>query len=336
MLLSDIQSATASYLNTTTSAFSINGQNLFLIAANNAIRNAQLRHNFEACRTVATLSISGTTGGSLDDATITQGFYGSVTISGAGSDIDGIWRLGGASRLAHAVYSRGSDDNDEVATLSWDGSNWILVSGGVAWVGPTTTTPAGSYVLAAHNTLTATVGTVFSGIKEVLTVSRVEDSNVRTVLDYTRLDLQRERDRSEMELEETTWWDQRYPSDAVRVIPRSIQQIVQRGRTLFMYPLPAPQQQNTASLSVELECQCWLRDFVTADLSDTSPTNFFCEFGHQWLMWACIIELNHRFKIFVPRTEGELAPPEKSLAQSWQDLLLWDSYQIDNNLTRSR
>lgn len=345
MILSDVKTAVASMLQTTTGGLTVNSQDLFLVAANNVRRNAQLRHNFELCRTSATLTIDGQTGGDLGSASFTTN--NAVLVSGTLTpDVTGYYKLLGnpsdpVTAFSANVYTKivGTrfmvvfKNNTEYEILD-------NFTGSPLWVKASTVSVEGSYTASTGATGTATVAFsngILESIKEILSISRVNSDNSRTPLDYTRLDLQRERDRSEQELDTFNWWEQRYPSDATRSVGSSIAQIVQRGTKLFIYPLAAPDQTTSdADLAVELEVQCWLRDYVTADLSDSAATDFFCSYGHQYLMWAIICELNYRFKIFVPRTEGELSPPEKMMAMAWNDLLLWDTYAIDNNVTRSR
>lgn len=59
--------------------------------------------------------------------------------------------------------------------------------------------------------------------------------------------------------------------------------------------------------------------------TDTDPTSdIWTTMGQQYLLWASIIQLNFRFKSFVPRTEGNLAPPQKLADEGLQNLINWD------------
>lgn len=59
-------------------------------------------------------------------------------------------------------------------------------------------------------------------------------------------------------------------------------------------------------------------------------TNWFTETAHEYLMWAAVVELNHKFKSFVPRQDGYLNPPEKLRDEALSALLLWDDFVVEN------
>lgn len=51
--------------------------------------------------------------------------------------------------------------------------------------------------------------------------------------------------------------------------------------------------------------------------------------GAQYLIWGTVVLLNHRFKHFVYRQEGNLPPPEKLRDEGLQSLITWDSAKFD-------
>lgn len=73
MTLAQLSKVAASYLEVTEADLTKNGVNLFLIAANNARKNAELLHNFEYTRISASLDIVGAAGGALSSATYLAG-----------------------------------------------------------------------------------------------------------------------------------------------------------------------------------------------------------------------------------------------------------------------
>jgi len=61
-------------------------------------------------------------------------------------------------------------------------------------------------------------------------------------------------------------------------------------------------------------------------LESGEQTNFFTEWGEDFLMWSAIVELNHLTKTFVQRQEGNLSPPEKMRDSAFISLVEWDNY----------
>lgn len=61
-------------------------------------------------------------------------------------------------------------------------------------------------------------------------------------------------------------------------------------------------------------------------------TDWFIEAGHEYLMWAVVVDLNHKFTTFVPRAEGYVNPPEKLRDQAMQALLLWDDSMMETSI----
>ena len=174
----------------------------------------------------------------------------------------------------------------------------------------------------------------FTKIKEVVAVSRMTPQGTYIPIDFARADIPIERDRTTLEFQSLAWL--RYPSDAQYARQGWNVSIIQRGRRLEIYPPDIPASNTGNSVALRIECYGLLADYDSDSLEDTEPTDFFVEYGAQFMQWSIINELNFYFKTFVPRTEGNLSPPEQKAADAWRDLLLWDTYLIDANTTRSR
>lgn len=351
MTLSQLKAVCAAYHDKTAADLTVNSVDLFLVAANNVRRSAELRHNFELSRVSATLSIDGVEGGALSDAAITNAVGDTCTVTGTLSPaITGTYtRMAGVSVNGKAVFLKSSGTvgilfayatgwalSASLTTLMADvltgpSNSWTLTS--------TSVNPAGTYTLQGTNTGTPVItnsGTEdFASIKEVIAVQRTRPDGTLVPLDFTRADIPIERDRYELELSDDFWPAARYPSDAQILSRGSTSTVYQRGRKLFLYPADTT---STEDLEVTLECYALLNDYVAADLNDSTPSDFFVEFGAAFLQWSIILELNHYFHTFVPRQEGVLPPgsPQALAEQGWQDLLLWDSFMVDANSTRSR
>src|SRR5215475_236648 len=100
--------------------------------------------------------------------------------------------------------------------------------------------------------------------------------------------------------------------------------LVQMGGQLMIYPaaqVVVPQN----PLPVYLDVWRYFPDYTNA-----SPDNadFLLQFGDDWLGWNSICRLNYLRKEFVPRQEGNVAPPTEERDKAWQDLLAWDAQMV--------
>lgn len=345
MTLSSLKSVCAAYHKQATSALTVGGIDLFLVSANNIRRNkGELLHNFEYARCTATLDVNGVLGGSMDDAVIDNNNATTVVVTGTlVPDLTGTYTKQGQFSSYDLYVKEGTTP----AFLYYNAAltNYILsttlstASISNAFIpSPVQTTHIGTFVHAGTYTGTATVAggdsARFSKLKEIVAVSRMRPDGTYIPLDFTRSDIPIERDRTELEFSDNLFPYLRYPSDARINARGTSSSMIQRGRRLEIHPFYAGNDSTT--FSVRLEAYGLLRDYTADNLADTGPTDFFVEYGAQFLQWSIINELNYLFKTFVPRTEGNLQAPETKAADAWHDLLVWDTYQVDSNSTRSR
>jgi len=256
--------------------------------------------------------------------TLTPDAVGSYNLSGTARGFNVYIRTDGAYILFNTSTAWGVMEFGPVATRYWTFAS-------------VATSPAGSYTAAGTATGTATVAlstsATWASIKEVIAVSRSTGDGFLLPLDFTRSDIVIERDRYEREMSDEWEPYNRYPSDAQTLNRGANGSVIQRGRTLYVYPVP---EDSTTDFDVTLECYGRLADYTAASLLDTEPTDFFVEFGSTYMQWAIICELNYLFKTYVNRTEGNLTAPEQARETAWRNLLLWDTYMVDANSTRSR
>lgn len=66
---------------------------------------------------------------------------------------------------------------------------------------------------------------------------------------------------------------------------------------------------------------------TSADADTTS--DIWLTKGSDYLLWQSIVELNQRFKFFVPRTEGNLPPPVDKAAIALQNFIEWDIMRFE-------
>lgn len=349
MTLNEIKTAAAAYHGKTSADFTLSGTDLFLIAANNARRDAELRHNFEFSRVKASLSINGTSGANIS-AAIFEDALTSTTLTVAGA-------TGGTSHANGTYYQSGIYNGLPYFThLGTFNQSWILFynTGVSQWqlvqffdfpsaidywsFATASTSPVGTYT--PHNGATGSVTVAysvlatFSDFKEITLITRTRPGDgTEQPIDFTRQDIAFEQDRYELELSSNFWPEQRYPSDADIIAGTATTTLVQRGGKLFVHPIDVAA---TSPLDVNLYGIGLLSDYTATHLTQTEPSDFFVKLGASFLLWSVIIEANYRWKTFVPRTEGDLGPPEQAKAQAWKDLLTASTYMVDSNLTRSR
>lgn len=341
MTLATLKSTCAAFHKKTASDLTVNGVDLFLVAANNARKQGELLHNFEYCRVQATLDIDGTTGGALSSAVITGDTPAVRSILVAGTltpDVTGTYHAQGT--LNGATLYMASQNWYQVYLADPTNSIWLLQDFrlNLTWDLITANDPPVGVYTAVSGvgipTVTDTsMGSVFSGVREVVAVQRTNSDGTLSPLDFTRADIPIERDRYKIELSDNYDLEYRYPSDA-RFLSRGTDgSIIQRKQTLYIYPVPAT---SVDSLHCTLEGYGWLNDYTAANLTDVAATDFIVEHGFQWLQWAIICELNFFYKTFVPRQEGNLSPPEQARETAWHNLMTWDAYLVDSNSSRPR
>jgi hypothetical protein len=170
-------------------------------------------------------------------------------------------------------------------------------------------------------------------VKEITALRRLRPNGSYIPLDFTRADIPIERERTELEFSDNLWPTFRYPSDADLRARGTASTVIQRGRKLFIYPGFIDSVDNQVSLTIE--GYGWLANYGSIGVV-TEPEDFMVEFGLDYLKWAIICELNKMFGTFVPRQEGNLPEPVKERDDAFRELVIWDSYQVDSNITRPR
>ena len=89
------------------------------------------------------------------------------------------------------------------------------------------------------------------------------------------------------------------------------------GPRVFVDPQPS------ATTSIVIDAQMWEADWTDSTLDSAS---WWLKRAHDYLFWQAICELNYITKTFVPRSDGDLSPPEKYAAQKLQELIQWDDF----------
>lgn len=239
--LLEIKTAVANYFEKSLAELTVLGQDLFLFAANQVRRQAEMLHDFEFQRKVVTVSVNGVTGGSLSSAVL----YGTSTACDIKSVID--------CGLFDSEYN-------------FRPVEWTTVAEG----------------------------------------------------------LERQRGDNRM-------ISPRYPTDDWFVSqPNAIGRFEFAGDTVYRFPRDA-----SNSFTLGMEVYAFQTDWAAGDLS-APTTDTWTKYASQYIQWASIVQINHLFKSFVFRQEGNLQPPDKMAEAGLSAFVEWDAYRLEQNRRHNR
>lgn len=121
----------------------------------------------------------------------------------------------------------------------------------------------------------------------------------------------------------------RVPTDAQSVSSMiGVRRFVFAGDKVFYFP-------RTTGLTVTLLIIAYT---FTPDWDDDSleDSNIWTTRGAQYLQWKTVIHLNHLWKEFVFRQEGNLPPPQVLADEGLQTLINWDIFKYEQHRRHSR
>jgi hypothetical protein len=152
------------------------------------------------------------------------------------------------------------------------------------------------------------------------------NGNLRTV-EYTTVAEGLERQRSD-----NAFQAPRYPTDGwFQSDPAGQGRFQFSGTKVYRFPLDSGN-----NFTLGLEAYTFHNDWVTGDLAGTPVTDVWTTRGAQYIMWGTIVRLNHLFKEFVPRTEGNLITHRDMAAQGLASLVQWDASMYERNRRHGR
>lgn len=155
-------------------------------------------------------------------------------------------------------------------------------------------------------------------IKSILNCSIVGDDGSLRPIDFRRRDSVMAEIRKVNRVEP---WDslERYPAEDHFANIIGIREVMQWGDQVLLRPML-----ESGSVKLAMECYTNMPDYDTTG----TYTDFFTDFGHNFLVWQSVVELNHYFKTFIFREEGNLMPPDKLAEKYLLKLVDWDIYLI--------
>lgn len=347
MTLVQLKAVCAAYHKKTVDELTQNSVDLFLVAANNARRNAELRHNFEYCRVLANLDIVVPSGGSLGNASVSES-SGYGTFAGI-REVVAVTRESSAGYQLPVDFTRADMALERERTIiEQDSDCWpvnrypsdadLLRRGGYGGV-----VQRGSrlFIYPAPNDSTNTVAVVLQGYG--------------WLADYTAANLQ----SNTLSIVGTLNPDITSPSYEDLGAAGDITGAEIYGKQVepgyYLVYFDSAGADGWYIKSVPPSADYWKLTTTNSDdptgnytpngaatgtavisLIANPTTDFFLLYGASYLQWEIIIELNYFFKSFVPRQEGNLASPEKQRDAAWNAFLEWDSYLVDSNVTKYR
>lgn len=115
--------------------------------------------------------------------------------------------------------------------------------------------------------------------------------------------------------------------DGPTQVPRGQGRFALSGENIFRFP-----KDSGVDFELGLEVYAFSPDWANLN-ADADP---WTKHGSQFLMWKSVVQLNHLFKHYVFRQEGNLPPPEKLADEGLEAFIAWDSFRYEQNRRHGR
>lgn len=125
----------------------------------------------------------------------------------------------------------------------------------------------------------------------------------------------------------------RYPTDAQALCgPVGQRRVVFAGNQIHLFP-----RSPDTTLVLLMDVYSFTSDWTDTSLSPTATfTTPWVTHGSNYLIWAAVIQLNHMFKDFVFRQEGNLPPPQTLADNALESMKMWDTFKYEQFRRHSR
>lgn len=341
----EIKTAIASYFEVSLSDLTVNGQDLALLALNQVRRNAELNHDFEFQRKLATVSVDGVTGGSLEAAVL----YGTATACNIKSVIDmGLFddelnlRPVEWTTVSESLERQRIENPRTVPRYPSDG--WAR--SGPVGQGRFALSGTSIYRFPKDDTSTFSLGLevyAFSDdwARDTETIVVTGGTGVTGV--------------------NTTYYP--YGTYATGSQPKTLWLSLPNGAsTSTVYAIHYGANDTGFWLTTISDVgvnngsnkHYWATtdDFISGARTSSAGTftgtptathnvsnntsDIWTTYATQYLQWGAIVHLNHLFKHFVFRQEGNLPPPEKLRDEGLEAFKSWDAFRYEQNRRHGR
>lgn len=130
----------------------------------------------------------------------------------------------------------------------------------------------------------------------------------------------------------------RIPTDGQALCgPFGQQRFVFSGNRVLLFPKP---QSGELTVTLGIDAYTFTPDWTEDDFDEDDPPQAWEEpwlfHGAMYLQWATVVQLNHIFKGFVFRQEGNLPPPEKLRDEGLDAMQRWDNFRFEQFRRHSR
>ncbi len=323
MTLYEIKQAVANILGTTVASLTVDGTDMFLVAVNQVRKDAEQNYDFEFQRRLVDVSVSGVTGGTLTSATTHVGGTATniKTIIEVGLyDDDNNLRPVEWTNVAESLERQRADNQYQIipAYLTDDEleapsgmARFDFVNDSVfRWPRDTTAT---TYTLGLEVYSYAADWTSVTVPSAVVTGTLSPDvTGTYTPIGY-------DSGYSAMLYAFNTGVSNAilaYTPDGWRLREMTDETACWDGPSVAGNPTGTYTALGTATGTATVT-------------GSTTVSDVWTTHGSQYLIWGCVVWLNHIFQTFVPRQEGSLPPPVAMMERGLESLKTWDTAKFE-------
>lgn len=323
--LLEIKTLAASYLDLAPSDFTVNGMDLFLAAANQVRKTAELEHDFEFNRKSVTVTVNGTTGGNLELARDADNNLVDVkTVIEVGL-LDQNRNLipVGWTTVAESLEGQRQDNpgfrdrlwrTDDPGDWRPVGRNRFTFSGKSIRRWPMEEETAATNYAVWLEAYCFTADWLDNALaSEKITISGTLVPDVTGDYFPAGTDINGD----------PIYIKSGAPTCAIYTDP-NISPSIRLGQ--FGEPADI---WASASFNGTFNPAGSATGTATSTYHTGATTDVWTTHGQQFLLWATIVQLNKRYKFFVPRQEGNLPPPTELADAGLAQLVDWDGTKFE-------
>lgn len=338
MTILEIKTAIANYFDESVANLTVNGQDLALVALNQVRRQAELQYDFEFSRRLAQLTVDGVTGGSLNSAVLYSDGVTAVSIKSVIDvglfDDDGNLRPVEWTTVTESLERQRLDNRRTVPRYRTD--DWVGTmprglgrfdfTGDTVFRWPKDTT--NDFTIGMEVYAFASDWTTSSNTATVTGIDTVGLTGGNTT--YTQIAMLNSR---------PVYYALVGTGVAFVIYNDGTNWLVTLGNYLGATKVQLDAASNghwfvasTAAFppGAFAGAQGYAGDAIAVTTTSTDSTSdTWTTYAPQFLQWGAIVHLNHLFKHFVFRQEGNLPPPEKLRDEGLKAFIDWDTNKYE-------
>lgn len=340
--LLQIKTKIAAFFQKTVADLTILGEDMGLDALNQAKQAAQLAHDFEFQRQICTLTVDGITGGTLSSAVL-QGTATAATIKTIVDmgqfDENGNFRPVEWTSVSESLERQRADGRYGGLRYPTDGEvqgdprglGRLVLRNGAVFRFPLDTNTADNdysvgieaYCLDAAWTAgdvsgTACLATFNSEGSDMATYGNSTINGYPAYLGYLNSEVGIVIWRNAAG---TAWY---------------LTKLAAAGDEAEDYDFFKLVTTNTSPAGAYTDSWTGFTTLTVSAVTGSSTGDTWTTYADEYLLWYAISYLNYRFKEFVPRTEGNLTPPDQKAQLALERFIEWDASRFDRNRRHGR